>query len=544
MKNYQEKEKRIARACVLEEAVRSLTEGRFTSTVASKDYVRRIYQHIRANGTSYDQRVIDFLSEQTIARWENFYDSIIQTRKPENLKVAYLAGPNPENDLEELMDFGILPENVWAFETDTQAYEKAVWSTLNSKFPFLKLIKGNIGQFFAVSPQKFDIIYLDFCGPLPSRNKEQKTLATTTAILAYHAINSPGILITNVSLPNQHGDKKGLDLITKLVASYLYPKDFLENKDDSDENWIECQQQFGCFNDWMAEVESNIEFYYSQYITRLIIDIASVIIPYDNFLRNQENGFFKHFFILNNKNKSKLHKKIDELYHFSKDDDGDGGDIIIDPATIPILWTIAALYKPRNCEDINYPQLIYQDPEYEEFCKLFLRQLSLDNQEQKLVKNVEYLHFLLSESRNVQEFYSEELTKLEQRKWHRETYQFCDVVLFHQIKELLIRQIAVPYHINIEKTKRWTYVAKETRMFMDMIILDECRYIYDWMPTVNMIEAGMDSIDRQLCYRFALDALTKHRRWYNTEYFCGTAIIDQFEKGFRAKFLSPRVRIN
>jgi hypothetical protein len=123
-------------------------------------------------------------------------------------------------------------------------------------------------------------------------------------------------------------------------------------------------------------------------------------------------------------------------------------------------------------------------------------------------------------------------------------YQFCDLVLFHQIKELLFRQIAVPYHINIEKTKRWTYLAKDTRMFMDMIILDECRYIYDWMPTIDMIEAGMDSIDRQLCYRFALDALSKHSRWYNNEYFFGTAVIDQFKKGFEAKVLAPRVRIN
>jgi hypothetical protein len=539
MKSYQEEEKRIARLSVLEEAIRCLTENRCRSTVASKDYVRNVYQYIYTHGTSFDKQIINALSEQTIIRWENFYDSITQSRKPENLKVAYLAGPNPENDLQALMAFGVLPENVWAFETDSSTYEDAVWATLSSEFPFLKLIKGNIGHFFAASPQKFDIIYLDFCGPLPSRNEKQKTLATITSILAHHAINSPGILITNFALPNKKQDSKGLDLLTKLVASYLYPKSFLENKDEPSENFAE--GAIACdfrFDDWIIEVQDNIEFYYGNYITRLIIDLASVMVPYDNFSR--KHGLFEQFFNL--KNGAKLKKKIDELYHFSEDEDG--GYVVVDPDQIPILWTIASLQKHRNLEDLNYPQLIYQDTEYEKFCNLFLRQLSSNNDEREFVKNVELLHFLLSEGVNQTEFYSEKLRSLTQRRWHTEMYLFCDLVLFHQIKELLFRQIAVPYHINIEKTKRWTYLAKDTRMFMDMIVLDECRYVYDWMPTVDMIEAGMDSIDRQLCYRFALDALGKHRRWYNNEYFFGTAVIDQFQEGFEAKFLAPRIIIN
>ncbi|MCD6184208.1 MAG: hypothetical protein J7K84_00230 [Deltaproteobacteria bacterium] len=38
-------------------------------------------------------------------------------KKPENLKVAYLSGPNPENDLRVFCEAGILPENIWAFES-------------------------------------------------------------------------------------------------------------------------------------------------------------------------------------------------------------------------------------------------------------------------------------------------------------------------------------------------------------------------------------------------------------------------------------------
>ena len=315
----------------------------------------------------------------------------------------------------------------------------------------------------------------------------------------------------------------------------------MEKKEPSDknENWLEGAifNSFS-FNNWLTEIENNINFYYGQYITRLIMDIASIVVPYDNF--PQKHGLFEQFFNL--KNKLELKKRINELYHFS--DNGDGGDIIIDPDITPLLWTIASLHSHRNSQDLNYPQFIYKDPEYEKFCKLFLRQLTSSNNENQLINNLEILHFLLDECFDKSEFYSKQFINLSKRRWHQEMYPFCDVVLFHQIKKLLFFQLAVPYHVNIEKTKRWTYIAKDTRMFMDMIILDECRYIYDWMPTVDMIEAGMDSIDRQLCYRFVLDSLGKNRRWYNNEYFFGTSVIGQFEEGFEAKTLASRITIN
>ncbi|MDE3022806.1 MAG: hypothetical protein KGI54_13275 [Pseudomonadota bacterium] len=80
-------------------------------------------------------------------------------------------------------------------------------------------------------------------------------------------------------------------------------------------------------------------------------------------------------------------------------------------------------------------------------------------------------------------------------------------------------------------------------MYMDMIILDECRYLYDWMPTTGMFSNAIKDIERQLSFRFALDEVAKHRRWYNPEYFFGTAVVDHFTKGFSAKTLKPREAI-
>lgn len=40
-----------------------------------------------------------------------------------------------------------------------------------------------------------------------------------------------------------------------------------------------------------------------------------------------------------------------------------------------------------------------------------------------------------------------------------------------------------------------------------------------------------------------LDGVSKHRRWYNSEFFFGTAVIDQFTNPFEAKILHPRVNL-
>ncbi|NRF17442.1 hypothetical protein HRJ43_24470 [Vibrio coralliilyticus] len=80
-------------------------------------------------------------------------------------------------------------------------------------------------------------------------------------------------------------------------------------------------------------------------------------------------------------------------------------------------------------------------------------------------------------------------------------------------------------------------------MYMDMLILDECRYLYDWMPTIDMMKHSLTDIERQLSFRFVLDAISKHRRYLSTEVFYGTACVGSNNKGFETKILEPRRKI-
>lgn len=151
MTEYQEKEKKIARQACLKKAILSLTQNRHNSTLARRSYVSDVKNYLIKEGNKYDKEIASELTQESTKRWEEFYDSIVQTRSAKDLKVAYLAGPNPENDLEELVNLGILPENVWAFESDNNTYNRAVLSTLQSQFhkDKLSMIKMH-SNFFAV----------------------------------------------------------------------------------------------------------------------------------------------------------------------------------------------------------------------------------------------------------------------------------------------------------------------------------------------------------------------------------------------------------
>ena len=538
MTQYTEPTKIIARRSVLKAAIETLTTNRDNATLARRSYVREVRDHLLKGDNEYDRQNAAQLSDKIIEKWEAFYDSVTQSKDASNLKVAYLAGPNPENDLRVFCDAGILPENIWAFEAENTSYLQAVNSALNSEFPFIKLINDNIEGFLEASPQRFDIIYLDFCGPLPSRNKKQKTLGAITKILAQHSLNSPGALITNVALPTEEQDEQGRELLAKLVACYLYPKGYLENH-DLDSGFTEGPIFQGLdFDAWMNLVRSNLDDYYGQFVTRLIMDHASFISPYDRF--PQHSKLFKKFF--NVSDKAKLDAHIGSTLHFAAD--GDGGDVIVDADMWPIPWALATLDKKLNAKDTNYPQLVNEDEGFSQFAERFISQLNANGDKNKLINSVSTMSYLMTNDVGEAHFLSENLANIAKNHDFGDYYPFCDLFLFHQIIEILFRQVAVPYHVNIERTQRWQYTAKSTPMFLDMIIVDECRYMYDWMPTVDMLYAGLSDIERQLSFRFCLDGVAKHRRWYNPEYFFGTAVVDQFTEPFQAKVFTQRKTLN
>ena len=191
---YEQISKKKCRSKLIEHAVSCLTTERNTSACVQRDHVTQVWSQLLESGdaekyfTPGERKEI----EAEIRQWELFHDSQIQTRKPSDLRVCYLGGDNPINDLEVLVENGVLCQNVWAIEKDPKTFEKAWRFIKNSRLRNVRLYKSNILDFLRDFEGQFDIIYFDACGSLPSNT--QKTLKVIGFVFLYNKLTSPGAL--------------------------------------------------------------------------------------------------------------------------------------------------------------------------------------------------------------------------------------------------------------------------------------------------------------------------------------------------------------
>ena len=196
-----------------------------------RDHVARVWQQLRESGKAdeYFTEKERHEIETEIGQWELFHESEVQTKMPSDLRVCYLGGGNLENAIEVFVENGVLCQNVWAIVESTETLEKA-WNAIeNSALRNVKLVVGDILTFLKEDKAPFDIIYLDFCGSLPSA--KQKTLKIVGYVFLYNKLESPGALITNFSFPpkdtqqenspNSQDSDKEKEMINLVVKEYM-----------------------------------------------------------------------------------------------------------------------------------------------------------------------------------------------------------------------------------------------------------------------------------------------------------------------------------
>ena len=218
--NYNQYTKQNVRHRAIFKAVDSLTSKRERSCCVERSYVRNVYDYftssddISQNGAEAEKINVSYITD-----WEKLHDSYVGTKKPEDLVVCYLSGPEPNNDFQELINLGILPHNIWAFESDNQVYKKAIAAYNQGEYPQPRILKQNIETFFQQTPKKFDIIYIDACGSIPST---QHALRSVFSVCQNHRLNSPGVIITNFAMPDIANEAIG-DYY-ELISQYFFKK--------------------------------------------------------------------------------------------------------------------------------------------------------------------------------------------------------------------------------------------------------------------------------------------------------------------------------
>ncbi len=524
---YNQEQKITVREETLEAAIDALTDKDKPATLIDKGYVRKVRNYLLEKGSAKDKELAAKLSDDALQKWEHYFELNNRTKNVGELKVAYFSGPNPENDIRVLNKYGILPENVWAFESENRTYNAAVVAALESEFPYIKILKGKIQNFLEYSPIKFDIVYLDFCGRITSN----ATLPVVTDLFKRQALNSPGAIITNFAYPNQELNPEQWLNTIKLGVNYLYPKHFTESFDGLGGRWSETPSVFGYLpEDLLAIGKENPFNIYSQFVTRVVMDLGSYIVPAQRFAKSL--GWNLIF------NKPCAEVELPEDYY---------EDLMEFPDEHSIVSGLQCMLPFKDgftgedvTDDPDQDVEAMMDEDFPPFQTAFAKMLSINSNEEILMDILKKMDFLMDEDGDAEKFYKDSLKAIA-NNWNWETqHVFCDVFLFHQLKDLLVRQLSIPYHYNIDASRRWVYTAKQTPMFQDLFVFDECRYLYDWMPTLDMFENSVTVMERQLILRFVLDGLSKHRFYYNQEFLYGTAVVSNHVEGFEVKELQPR----
>ncbi len=496
MVTYKQDIKQKIREIIFYNAVKTLTTDRKTSYIVSENYINECFDYMKkCNDRAYNFCYEQYYDKNLMEFWQKFYSSFYTKKTANDLNVVYLCGPEPTNDFKELVKLGVHPQNIWAFESNIKEYNKALLE-LKRNYPYLKIHNGNIQEFFKSTPKKFDIVYIDACGPLPST--ESNTLSIISALFKYQRLNSPGVLLSNFCCPD-FSCQNIKNEYTNLIGNYLLSKDIIEDKNNDfhlDENGISDSVTL-----IKKIIEPNLEFQYSAFITRLLFDIPSYIVPWCR-LACSENLWKKLF-------NNKLCNYIKQQYPEKK------GNKIEDF----YKYVINNFYLIKNTQGWDY--ILSSE---NKLSKKFYAQLYSDPlNDAKKLKEVIYSFYLLTQFYDNNDYNYEELLtpNLKIAMYMFDSlFQGCDVPNASIGFSLLTGQYSYPMHYNLNKCKRWQYKAKQTTMYTDLIVFDECRYIYEWMPTFDLFgESLLQNKNYSLILQLMIDALSKNCQNYNKEYF-------------------------
>lgn len=533
MVQYSQPTKVRARNLALSHAVEVLTTRREYAAVVPQGYVQRVKTTLSQRIGTPDAFVADACSKQHIDLWESFWFSKVGSKSPSDLTIAYLAGPEPLNDFRQLVKLGVHPHNIFGFESETNEFNQALLAAKASEFPLLKIIKMPLDRYLQAVPTSFDIIYFDACGPFPSPS--QRTLRTIATIFRYQRLNPLSVLITNFSGPDPTNTALTRSF-ADLVSAYLYPRAFLESEDP---NWnLEdgpvsnglVPKGLGRDDSFFDIVLKDLPRYYGNFITRQLFDLGSFIVPLARLASGGNTSLWSTFFDKSAEQLAKL-----AVSRMTFDDKCGGGDYIVDPDMNSLGWTLSALLDTHDSQD--YPGI---DSQSKTLIQTWVRELG-GSPEIKTREAID-AYFLLK-NMPPSEFLKPTMQQLLQDyRYLQSMYMFCDLPTNELALFPVMAQFSYPYHYNVQETRRYSYIAegRSTEMYLDVIPFDTCRYLYDWLPSMDLVTESFDLDSHQLVYRFALDALMKHSIRYNNEYVFGGHVVGVNEEGYCEHLLRTR----
>lgn len=502
--SYRQSTKNAVRHKVLKRAVELLTAQRSAACCVRSSYVRDLYDYFKDLDESHEREEASKIDPEYIREWERLHSDNIGYKRPSELSVCYLSGPEPENDFNELVSLGILPQNIWAFECEKQTYLQALQSIDSTDYRQPKLLKTSIERFFENTPKKFDIVYIDACAPLVS---DQHALRCIASMFKYQRLNSPGVLISNFAEVDSSNPIL-LNEYTDMVTRYIYTKKYRNSMLISDNTKVRYQEGF---TGQREEVVNHFDHYYGDFVTSMICNTGSIIVPT---LRFANSTYMQSLATAPTAN-----------YRFEFADIN-----TIKDNTLYKYFASNTFLRGKRSDFTGISRT-----------GKLLSEMSPGNNSIDFIAASKKIIDIKRSDVDLKSNILEAVRFFDDRK---NMYQFLDApnrVLFF---DSAINQLAYPMHYCTDLSLRLTYKAKQTRMFTDLIVFDECRYVYDWLPAIHQIPNAFKNPSWQYTYRFALDGLIKQRMNYNNEFFFQGSVIQKNTEGFEAKLFPERIAVD
>ena len=506
MIKYNEKIKNKSREYLITNAIHNLTQNRFDSYIINKDYFDSISNYFNELINKYyfksNSNRINFENnfKKSKEHWVKLFDNYSLKKLPSQLKVLYLCGPEPINDLNIFLSNGIIPSNIWAVEKDKSIYRDALKNLQNNN-KSIKLHRGSLNELFKLTNQTFDIIYFDSTKPIISRSGNP--LTTLKEIFINTRLSHLSALITNFAEPNIKENNLEWD---KIFATWFA----LRPQEECPQ--LECNLEFNVEKNYEIEKYSNfikkhIFEYYDIFLTHFITNFASEMIPFGQLLslRSIRSKYFwdnKELKRLLETNEIEGNSIKDFLYTIPHSD--------LAPEEYPLLNWVKLIednfetqHPIRQFINIGFEEIKFKDAIM--ICSLLKKFETGYSGFNTLTQDIcsENLKDLLSTI----DFFdrNERLT--------------CDIPMKNLIIDLLFGQYGFPYILNVKKSKMIKYKAKKTWMFSNIFIFDQCRYLYDFVPSIELIETFFSNLGNQVVIRSCIDGIRRNNCYLNNNFF-------------------------
>jgi hypothetical protein len=544
--DYTQPVKGLSRKLLWRHAVSTLTTERDEARILQLGEFVEAWEY--CNSVLRQAGLTKGLDPSQLRSWLDFADSRYGRRYPSDLRVAYLCGPEPENDMRILVELGVRIENVWAVEEGSQVHERALENARNT-FPALKIFRGYFDRFIRVVRERFDIVYLDFTSPLAS--PKGRPYATLHKVFDEQALSELSALIVNVSEPNI--DEDNLDFL----ADYFLRQPYIENtaaglQDESDPSstwYVETfPDQWSTRDELTHDIRNRFGEFYSSFCSQYPALYANRVQPAFRLLRvaDARRNLFAE--------STKVYETaiaaatdFDALVRLftggglpnREEGWGPGMDVLLMPEKFPLWSFLQRLRERRASKGLVRKWLA----EYED------KVTSLDSDSYKtsrwdavrlsdLLWNITEGYLPLASECSLQA-----LVGAYRNLPDRKIPIFCDLPMLHLLTELALNQFGYPHHPVLAKQWRATYTAKQNPMYLDVHVLDQCRPMYDSLPALRLYPEHFGVLEKQMLTRVGLSAIQRQTYGIVPDLYWASALASRSPSGW-SSWISPKPRIS